>query len=201
MDTPGRPESVERLVEELSQLPGVGRRTAERLADHLVRATREEAMALALAIRDVKRSVRPCATCGNFAESDPCPLCADPRRDRTLLCVVSAVKDLLALERSGAYRGLYHVLGGRVAPLEGVGPEDLAIAGLLARVKAGGVVEVILATDADAEGDMTSHVLTRALKEAGVKVTRLSRGIPSGSSVEFASPATLGEALEGRREA
>ncbi len=196
----GRPESVERLVEELGKLPGVGRRTAERLADHLVRATGEEAMALALAIRDVKKSVRPCSTCGNFAESDPCALCGDERRDRTLVCVVSSVKDLLAFEKAGVWRGLYHVLGGRVAPLEGIGPEDLRLGSLVERVRAGGVREVVLATDSDAEGDMTAHHVARAMAELGVRVTRLSRGLPSGSSVEFASPATLGEALEGRRE-
>ncbi len=196
----GRPESVERLVEELGRLPGVGRRTAERLADHLVRAPSEEAMALAVAIRDVKKAVRPCSQCGNFAEADPCALCADPKRERSLLCVVSSVKDLIAVERSGAYRGLYHVLGGRVAPLEGVGPEDVGFDALVRRVRAGGIAEVILATDSDAEGDMTAHHAARALREAGAKITRLSRGLPSGSSVEFASPATLGEALEGRRE-
>ena len=198
--TGGRPESVERLVEELSKLPGVGRRTAERLADHLVRASSEEAMALAVAIRDVKKSVRPCSSCGNFSETDPCSFCGDERRDRTILCVVSSVKDLLAIERAGVFRGLYHVLGGRVSPLEGVGPEDLRIGALVGRVKAGGVAEVILATDSDAEGDMTAHHVARVLRDAGAKVTRLSRGLPSGSSVEFASPATLGEALEGRRE-
>lgn len=196
----GRPESVERLVEELGKLPGVGRRTAERLADHLVRATGEEAMALALAIRDVKKSVRPCSTCGNFAEGDPCALCGDERRDRGLVCVVSSVKDLLAFEKAGVWRGLYHVLGGRVAPLEGIGPEDLRLGALVERVRAGGVREVVLATDSDAEGDMTAHHVARAMGDLGVRVTRLSRGLPSGSSVEFASPATLGEALEGRRE-
>ncbi len=196
----GRPESVERLVEELSKLPGVGRRTAERLADHLVRAGKEEAMGLALAIRDVKKAVRPCSACGNFAESDPCPICADERRERTRLCVVSSVKDLLAIERAGVWKGLYFVLEGRVAPLEGVGPEDIGLEGLVDRVKAGGVAEVVLATDSDAEGDMTAHHAVRSLKDLGVRVTRLSRGLPSGSSVEFASPATLGEALEGRRE-
>lgn len=196
----GRPESVERLVEELGKLPGMGRRTAERLADHLVRATSEEAMGLALAIRDVKKAVRPCSTCGNFAESDPCTLCGDPSRDRGLVCVVSGVKDLLALEKAGVWKGLYHVLGGRVAPLEGVGPEDLRLASLVTRVKAGGVREVVLATDSDAEGDMTALHVTRAMADLGVRVTRLSRGLPSGSSVEFASPATLGEAMEGRRE-
>src|SRR5688572_4069751 len=114
----GRPASVERLVEELARLPGIGRRTAERLADHLVRAGTDEAMALAVAIRDVKKAVRPCGACGNYAESDPCPICADDRRDRTRVCVVSSVKDLLALEKSGVWRGVYHVLAGRVAPLE-----------------------------------------------------------------------------------
>ena len=195
-----RPASVERLVEELQRLPGVGRRTAERLAEHLVRSPADEAMALARAIRDVKAQVRPCGTCGNWSESDPCALCADGARDRTILCVVSSPRDLLSLERTGAFRGLYHVLGGRVSPLEGVGPEDLSLAALAARVKAGGVREVILATDPDAEGDMTAHHAARALEGTGVRVTRLSRGLPAGSSVELASPATLGEALEGRRE-
>jgi len=191
---------VERLVEELGRLPGVGRRTAERLADHLLRATSEEAMALAIAIRDVKKAVRPCSTCGNFAESDPCALCADDRRDRSRVCVVSSAKDLLAMERAGVWRGGYHVLGGRVAPLEGVGPEDLRLGSLVERVRAGGVEEVVLALDSDAEGDMTAHHVARALEGTGVRITRLSRGLPSGSSVEFASPATLVEALEGRRE-
>jgi recombination protein RecR len=191
----GRPPSVERLVEELQRLPGVGRRTAERLADHIVRAPSDEAMGLARSIRDVKAAVKPCGICGNFAEADPCPLCADERRDRTVICVVSSPKDLLSLERTGAFRGLYHVLGGRVSPLEGVGPEDLRVADLVARAKGGAVKEVILATDPDAEGDMTAHHVARALGGAGVKVTRLSRGLPAGSSVELASPATLGEAL------
>lgn len=196
----GRPESVERLVEELTKLPGVGRRTAERLADHLVRATKEEAMALAVAIRDVKKAVAPCSACGNFAESDPCPLCADGGRDRTRLCVVTSVKDLLSIERAGVWKGLYHVLDGRVAPLDGVGPEDIRLEALVRRVRCGGIAEVVLATDSDAEGDMTAHHAARALQGTGVRVTRLSRGLPSGSSVEFASPATLGEAMEGRRE-
>jgi recombination protein RecR len=196
----GRPESVERLVEELSRLPGVGRRTAERLADHLVRAGNDEAMALARAIRDVKAAVRPCGTCGNFAEADPCALCSDARRDRASLCVVSSPKDLLAIERSGAFRGLYHVLGGRVAPMDGVGPADLRLDALVARVRAGGITEVILATDPDAEGDMTAHHVARALEGAGVRLTRLSRGLPTGSTVELASPGTLGEALENRRD-
>jgi recombination protein RecR len=191
---------VERLVEELARLPGIGRRSAERLADHLVRAGADEAMALAVAIRDVKKAVRPCGTCGNYAESDPCPICADDRRDRGRVCVVSSVKDLLALEKAGVWRGVYHVLAGRVAPLEGVGPADVGLDGLVARVRAGGVVEVVLATDADAEGDMTALHAARALQEAGAKVTRLGRGLPAGSGVAFASPATLGEALEGRRE-
>ena len=194
-----RPESVERLVEELSRLPGVGRRTAERLADHLVRASSEEALRLAVAIRDVKRAVRRCSACGNLSEGDPCPICADDRRDRATVCVVSEVKDLLAVERSGAYRGVYHVLGGRVAPLDGVGPEDLSLGPLVRRAREQGVREVILALDSDAEGAMTEHHVARALAGTGVRVTRIARGLPSGSAVEFATPATLGEALEGRR--
>jgi len=197
----GRPQSVERLVEELGRLPGIGRRTAERLADHLVRVPKEEAMALAVAIRDVKRAVLRCSSCGNFAEGDPCPLCGDPKRDRGLLCVVTAVKDLLVMERSGAYRGLYHVLEGRVAPLEGVGPEDIRLQDLVTRVRGGELREVILATDPDAEGDMTAHHVVEALEGCGVTVSRLSRGLPAGSSLEYASPATVGEALEGRRPA
>lgn len=196
----GRPASVERLVEELQRLPGVGRRTAERLADHLVRAPSDEAMALARSIRDVKAAVKPCGTCGNFAEADACPICSDGKRDRAVICVVSSPKDLLSLERTGAFRGLYHVLGGRVSPLEGVEPEHLRLAELVERVKGGAVREVILATDPDAEGDMTAHHVARALGGTGARVTRLSRGLPAGSTVELASPATLGEALEGRRE-
>ncbi len=195
----GRPESVERLVEELSRLPGVGRRTAERLADHLVRVPGEEALRLAVAIRDVKRAVRRCSACGNLAEGDPCPVCADDRRDHALVCVVSEAKDLLAVERSGAYRGVYHVLGGRVAPLDGVGPEDLALGPLVKRVREQGIREVILALDSDAEGAMTEHHVARALAGTGVRVTRIARGLPSGSTVDLASPATLGEAMEGRR--
>ncbi|MHC4820884.1 MAG: recombination mediator RecR [Planctomycetota bacterium] len=195
----GRPESVERLVEELSRLPGVGRRTAERLADHLLRASNEDAMALAVAIRDVKRAVKRCTTCGNFAESDPCPLCADESRDGTRVCVVADARDLLAVEKAGAWTGRYHVLGGRVAPLDGVGPEDVAIDELVRRVKEQSITEIVLALDPDAEGDITAHHVMRALESTEVRISRIARGLPAGSSVELASPATLGEAFEGRR--
>jgi recombination protein RecR len=194
-----RPASVERLVGELEKLPGVGRRTAERLADHLVRLGVEEAMDLARAIRDVKKAVKPCSSCGAWAESDPCAICSDERRDRGLLCVVAEVRDLLSIERSGAWKGLYHVLGGRVAPLDGVGPEDIDLRRLAERARAGNLREVVLALDPDAEGDMTAHHAAAALEGSGVRVTRIARGLPAGSSVEMASSATLGEALEGRR--
>ncbi len=194
-----RPETVERLIVELERLPGVGRRTAERLADHLVRASREDAMALAVAIRDVKRAVLRCSRCGIFAEADPCAICSDGSRDRGLVCVVASPRDVLSLERSGAFRGVYHVLGGRVAPLDGVRAEDLSIGALVDRVREGSVREVVLALDPDAEGDMTALHLVDALRDAGVAVSRLARGLPAGSSIELASPATLGDALEGRR--
>jgi recombination protein RecR len=195
----GRPESVERLVGELEKLPGVGRRTAERLADHIVRLGTEPAMDLARAIRDVKKAVRPCSSCGAWAEADPCAICGDDRRDHGLLCVVAEVRDLLSIERSGAWKGLYHVLGGRVAPLDGVGPDDIDLARLASRARSGAVREVVLALDPDAEGDMTAHHAAAALAGSGVTVTRIARGLPAGSSVELASAATLGEALEGRR--
>ena len=195
----GRPESVERLVEELSKLPGVGRRTAERLADHLVRAPKEEAMALAVSIRDVKKSVRPCSSCGNFAESDPCAICGDDRRDRTRICVVTSVKDLLALERAGVYRGLYHVLLGRIAPLEGIGPDQLTIEALVQRVRSGSFREIIMATNPTVEGDGTALYISNLLAELPVNVTRLARGITTGSILEYTNKEVLADALSGRQ--
>jgi recombination protein RecR len=194
-----RPETVQRLVEELSRLPGIGRRSAERLADHILRAPKDEALALALAIRDVKQAVVRCTECGNFSEEDPCGLCSDPARDGGVLCVVASPRDLLALERSGAFRGKYHVLEGRMAPLDGAGAGEVGIDGLVARVRSGGVREVVLALDTDAEGDLTSLTVARSLADTGVTVSRIARGLPSGSAIELASSATLGDAFEGRR--
>jgi recombination protein RecR len=193
------PETLERLVAELAKLPGIGRRTAERLADHLVRVPERDAMELAVAIRDAKRSIRSCSVCHHVAEVDPCELCSDPTRDREILCVVEEPRHVLALEGSGAFRGLYHVLGGRVAPLEGTGTDDLAIDHLVRRVREESFREVILATSPDLEGDGTAAAVQRALAPTGVRITRLARGVPAGSRIEYASRAVLSDALSGRR--
>ena len=180
MSPQGYSEPVERLLSELNRLPGVGQRTAERLAYHILRQPPEEAIKLAIAIRDVKKLIRPCSTCGNLDEADPCAICSDPARDATLVLVVETPKDLAAIERTGAYRGVYHVLGGRIAPLDGMGADDLRVAELVERVRAG-VAEVILATNPDLEGDGTALYLQEALRGAGAKVTRIAKGIPTGS--------------------
>jgi recombination protein RecR len=193
-------ESVGRLVEGLRAMPGVGEKTAERLAYHILRLSDDEALALADAIRDVKRRVKQCSTCYQFSESDPCPVCSDPRRDRSVICVVEEPKDAVAVERSGGFQGLYHVLCGRLAPLEGMEPEDLTVEPLLRRVRSGEVREVILATNPDMEGEATALYVRKALEGLPVRVTRLARGVPSGSHLEYANAAILADALEGRRE-
>ena len=192
--------TLDRLMEELGKLPGIGPRSAERVAFHLLKATDEEAFALAEAIRDVKTRLRPCKACFNIAEDELCDICADPRRERDVVCVVEQPKDLLALEATGVYRGLYHVLMGHVAPLEDVEPEDLTIDALVRRVKAGGVNEVILATNPDVNGDATSLHVARALEGTAVKVTRLARGLPTGGQIEYSSKSILADALTGRRD-
>lgn len=189
-----------RLVEELAKLPGIGPRTAERLAFHVLRETREEAEALIRAIREVKERVRPCSRCFHVSEGDPCEVCTDAARDASTICVVEQSKDLWAIEKSGAYRGHYHVLLGRIAPLEGIGADDLTIDALVRRVKAGGVREVILATNPNMEGDGTAMHLMKVLSLPGVKLTRIARGVPTGASIEFASPAILADAIQGRQE-
>jgi len=196
----GYSEPVERLLSELTRLPGVGQRTAERLAYHLLRLPAEEAMKLALAIRDVKKLIRPCGVCGNLDETDPCSICSDTRRDRSVILVVESPKDLAAIERSSAFGGLYHVLGGRIAPLDGVGAEDLRIDELVGRVRTEGseVAEVILGTNPDLEGDGTALYLGKALAGTGVRVTRIARGIPTGSTIEYASGAVLTDAITER---
>lgn len=185
---------------ELGKLPGIGARTAERLAFHLLKATPEEALALADAIRDVKANIRPCRDCFNLAEGELCTICADERRERGTICVVEQPKDLLALESTGAYRGLYHVLMGHLAPLEGIEPEDLTIDALVRRIKAGGVAEVILATNPTVAGDSTSLYVAELLEQMGVKVTRLARGLPTGGSIEYASKSILTDAITERRK-
>ncbi len=193
------PPSLERLIGELEQLPGIGRRTAERLAHHLLRAPEERALALADALRGVRAQVRPCSRCRAPAEADPCPICADPSRDASLLLVVEQARDLVALEAGRIWRGLYLVLGGRFAPHDGEGAAGLPLEALLARARALGVREVVLATNADLEGDGTALLLLEALGAAGVRVSRLARGLPAGGQIEHQSAAVLAEALEGRR--
>lgn len=192
-------ETIERLMSEFGKLPGIGARSAERLAFHILKASEQEAMALAEAIRDVKTRIRPCKQCFNIAEGELCAICSDPRRDRGLVAVVEQPKDLLALESTGAYQGLYHVLMGHIAPLEGMEAEDLTIQPLVERVRQGSVREVILATNPTVAGDATALHIASALEGLGVKITRLARGLPSGGQIEYANKSILTDALTDRR--
>jgi len=193
-------ESVARLVDEFAKLPGIGRKSAERLAYHVLRVHRTEAMGLADAIRDVKENVHYCKTCFHLAEGDECQICLDPRRDRGLLCVVEQPRDLLALEQAGTYRGLYHVLLGRISPLEGVSPEQLTIDALVERVRTGQFREVIMGTNPTVEGDGTALHISQRLADWPVEITRLARGITIGSVLEFANKEILADALAGRQK-
>ncbi len=197
------PESLDRLVTRLTELPGVGRRTAERLAHHLLRVPEAEAIALADAIREARARIHPCSTCHAPSETDPCDVCADPARDRSVVLVVETARDLRAIEDAGAFRGVYHVLGGRVSALEGLGVEHLSLEALVARVRGGSetspIREVIVATNPDLEGDGTALHVEKALLPTGVRVTRLARGLPSGGALEFASRTVIADALEHRR--
>jgi recombination protein RecR len=192
--------TVTRLIEELMRLPGVGEKTAQRLAFHLLKASKKEAEALALAILDVKEKIQSCSQCHGITEEDPCAFCADAKRDRTLLCVVEEPADIFAFEKLREYRGLYHVLEGALSPLEGVGPEDLTITQLVARLQQGEIREVIIATNPNLEGEATAMYLSKVLKPLAVKVTRLAHGLPIGSALEYADEVTLLKSLEGRRE-
>jgi recombination protein RecR len=192
--------AVARLVDAFADLPGIGRRSAERLAYHVLAMGKDEALAFADAIRAVKENLRPCRTCFNLAEAEQCDICRDPRRDRSLLCVVEQVRDLLALEQAGSYRGLYHVLQGRVAPLEGRGAERLTLDALAARVAQGGVREVILATTPNVEGDATALLVVQRLEGQAVEITRLARGLTVGASLEQANREMLVDAFTGRRK-
>jgi len=193
-------ESLNQLLLELVKLPGIGSRSAQRIAFYLLKRPREESEALATAIRTMRERVRSCSVCFGTTEADPCPLCEDERRDSRLLCVVEEPSDLWALERTGEYRGRYHVLQGSLSPLDGRGPENLRIAELVHRVKGGSFEEVILATNPNAEGEATAIYLGHLLKPLGVRVTRIARGLPAGSDLEFADELTLSRALEGRKE-
>ncbi len=192
------PPSAEALVRELTRLPGVGRRSAQRLTVHLLRVPETEALTLAQAIQHARAHIRPCPECFGFAEDGLCPICRDTRRDEALLCVVEAPQDVDPIERSGAFRGRYHVLGGALSPLDGVDPEDLTIAELVQRVERGGISEVILATNPTMTGEATAAYVAGLLRERA-KVTRLASGLPVGGDLEFADEVTLGRALEGRR--
>ncbi|MEN6407809.1 MAG: recombination mediator RecR [Thermoguttaceae bacterium] len=192
-------QSVTRLVNEFSRLPGIGKKSAERLAYHILRIHRNEALELADAIRAVKDNVQSCQKCYNLAEGDQCAICRDPSRQQDVLCVVEQPRDLMAIEQSGAYRGLYHVLLGRIAPLDGVGPEQLTIDALVRRVREGSFKEIIMATNPTVEGDGTSLHISNLLSGMPVQITRLARGITSGSVLEFANKEILADAMSGRQ--
>ncbi len=192
--------SMSRLIQQLTHLPGIGEKTASRLAFHILRSERAYAQALAEALLAVKDETRLCSVCFALTETDPCPLCGDPRRSGEVICVVEEPADLLAIERVREFRGRYHVLHGTLAPLDGVGPDDLKIQPLLVRLRETPVREVILATNPTAEGEATAFYLARLLKPLGVKVTRIAHGLPVGADLEYADVMTVGRALEGRRE-
>jgi len=193
-------ESMQRLIEALGQWPGIGRRTAERLAFYLLDADEDEVKALEQALRDIRTKIGRCAECGALAEGERCAICASPRRDRTRLCVVEKPKDVIRIEATGGYDGLYHVLGGLVAPVEGVGPEHLDLDRLAARVGKDEVREVILALSPTAEGDGTALVVAERLKDLKVRLTRLARGLPVGATLEYANPGMLADALRDRQQ-
>ena len=193
-------EPVGRLVQEFHKLPGIGPKSAQRLTYHLVRMQEDEARLLAEAILAVKERIVLCSTCYNITESDPCDLCNNPARDQSRICVVEEALDVLAIERTGVYKGLFHVLHGVISPMNGIGPDDLKIQPLLARLKSDEVKEIVLATNPNLEGDSTMLFLADELAQRNLQVTRLARGLPSGSQLEFANTAVLADALQGRQD-
>lgn len=194
--------AIERLTDELSRLPGIGSKTALRLVHHLMKGSKDDPRRIARALVDLADKVRSCSVCGNFTEQEVCDICLSPRRDRSLLCVVEEAYEVSAIERTGQYRGLFHVLGGRLSPLDGIGPDELNISALLQRIhEAGGeIIEVIVATNASVEGEATSVFLEQEIRPLGPRVTRLARGIPVGSDLEYVDGTTIAQALAGRRE-
>jgi len=191
-------QPIGRLIQELSKLPGIGEKTASRLAMHILRAAKEDAQSLARAILEVKEKIRLCSRCFNLTDQDPCRVCEDPKRNREILCVVSGPEDLIALEKSGGFRGLYHVLHGVLSPLDGVGPKDLRVSELLSRLQGGEVKEVILATNPSVEGEATAQYLSQIIKPLNVRVTRIARGIPMGGDLQYIDEVTLSKSLENR---
>jgi recombination protein RecR len=193
-------DPIQRLILRLARLPGIGEKTATRLAFHILRAPEGQARELAQAILEVRDKIRLCSICCTLTEDDPCVICGDGRRDASTLCVVAQAADLLAIERSGQYRGRYHVLGGLLSPLDGIGPDDLRIGELIRRLAPEGTLEVILATSPNVEGEATAMYLAKLIKPLGVKVTRIASGVPIGGELEYVDQVTLVRALEGRRE-
>ena len=193
-------DSVSKLIDELARLPGIGRKSAERLAYHLLRVPKGDALALADSIRNVRDNVRYCKTCFNLCEGEECPICTDPKRDTSQLCIVEQPRDLMALEQSGVFRGKYHVLLGRIAPLDGIGPDQLTIEPLLDRVRGGSIQEIIMATNPTVEGDGTALYISNRLSEYPVSITRLARGITTGSILEYTNKEILADALTGRQK-
>jgi len=191
--------AVQDLIDELGRLPGVGPKSAQRIAFHLLQADSDDVTRLVTALTEVKARVRFCEECGNVAEADKCRICADPRRDHTAICVVEEPKDVVAIERTREFRGTYHVLGGAISPIDGIGPDDLRVRELMTRLASGEVQEVIIATDPNLEGEATASYLSRLLRDVGLTVTRLASGLPVGGDLEYADEVTLGRAFEGRR--
>ena len=191
--------AVQNLIDELGRLPGVGPKSAQRIAFHLLAAETADVKRLVHALVEVKERVRFCAVCGNVAEESECRICRDPRRDTAVICVVDESKDVVAIERTREFRGRYHVLGGAISPIEGIGPDDLRIKDLMTRLSDGQITELILATDPNLEGEATATYLARLVKPLGMKVTRLASGLPVGGDLEYADEVTLGRAFEGRR--
>ncbi len=192
--------SVTRLIDELKHLPGIGQKTAQRLAFHLLRADRERAIGLADAIRDAKENIRECSVCNNITDADPCFYCTSNSRNRQIICVVEDAPNILAVEKTRQFDGMYHVLGGALSPLQGIGPEQLKIKSLIERLKGNTVQEIILATNPTAEGEATAIYISKLVKPLGVRVTRIAMGIPVGSDLEYADEVTMLKAMEGRRE-
>lgn len=194
------PEPVSRLIAELKELPGVGAKSAQRIAFHILRAGKEEGLHLARAIVDVKEKIVTCSVCNNVTDEDPCVFCSSPERNPRLVCVVEEPPNVVAIEKTHEFKGRYHVLMGSLSPLSGIGPEQLKIAGLLSRIGEGEIEEVILATNPNVEGEATAIYLSKLIKPLGIKVTRIAMGIPVGSELDYADEVTMGKALEGRRE-
>jgi recombination protein RecR len=191
---------IARLIEELEKLPGIGHKTAQRLAFHILNLPAEKSEALANAIKEAKLKTRYCSICSNITETDPCSICGSVKRDHGIICVVEDPKDVIAMERIREFNGVYHVLQGVISPMEGIGPEDIRIKELLQRIRDGNIREVIMATDPDVEGEATAMYISRLLKPIGIRVTRIAHGIPVGGDLEYADEVTLAKALEGRRE-